>query len=388
MKIVIFSHPDFVGSQSMARYTYWLAEGMRNRGHEVEVWKPEAFFCRLPCSAFCFKWLGYLDQYVVFPLLVWFRLRNKAKDILYVFSDHALGPWIPLVAGHLHIVHCHDFLAQRSALGEIPENLTGLSGRIYQRFIRRGYRKAKRFISISKKTQEDLHRFVGFEPLLSKVVYNGLTRTYSGVKDVQALRDALSGKTGLPLSNGFILHVGGNQWYKNRRGVVMLYDAWRQRSDRSLPLILVGQKPDGMLNEVISQASFKDDIFVVLNGDDVLVEQLYASASVFLFPSLAEGFGWPIVESMASGGMVITTNEAPMTEVGGNAAFYVRRMPNSDIQEWLFEFTDMLDKLLSMSDDERNMVSELGLENALRFNSDSALNEIERIYRTIVEEKY
>jgi len=86
----------------------------------------------------------------------------------------ALGPWVPVVRDRPHVVHVHDLLALRSALGEIPENPTSITGRIYQRYIRRGFQKARHFVSISRKTQADLHRVGGVSAITSEVVYNGL----------------------------------------------------------------------------------------------------------------------------------------------------------------------------------------------------------------------
>ena len=60
---------------------------------------------------------------------------------------------------------------------------------------------------------------------------------------------------------------------------------------------------------------------------DDLVKMAYVGASLFLFPSLAEGFGWPIAEAMASGCPVITTNKRPMTEVTKGTGRLIEKMP-------------------------------------------------------------
>lgn len=384
MNIVIFSHPDFIGSQSMPRYTQWLADGMLKRGNTVEIWQPQAFFYKIPFPKALKKWLGYLDQYLLFPVLIQLRLFKQSKETLYVFSDHALGPWIPLVAHKPHVVHCHDFLAQASAIGEIPENPTGFTGRCYQAFIRKGYRKAKNFISISQKTQEDLHRFLIFQPENSTVIYNGLTREHFPEKDQIRSRRALSDELDLPLESGFILHVGGNQWYKNRAGVVKIYESWRTISAFSLPLVMVGRQPNRLLENTISCSDFKDDIYCLTNASDQTVRKLYASASVFLFPSLAEGFGWPIIEAMASGCPVITTNERPMNEVGNGASLYIERLQNSDYEKWCQTGADKLEEVLRMKTEELSIFKKKSIENSKRFDSDNALNKIEAFYGAIL----
>ena len=68
--------------------------------------------------------------------------------------------------------------------------------------------------------------------------------------------------------------------------------------------------------------------------DDILVSA-YQGACFLIFPSLMEGFGWPVVEAMASGCPVITTGEPPMNEVGGDAAIYISRCPSpSERSSW------------------------------------------------------
>ena len=97
MQIVIFSHPDFLNSQSMPLFAGMIYKGMIDRGHKVEVWKPLPWVYRLPAPQAMKKWLGYVDQYVLFPLQVRMRLRHTPDDTLFVFADQALGPWVPLV---------------------------------------------------------------------------------------------------------------------------------------------------------------------------------------------------------------------------------------------------------------------------------------------------
>jgi glycosyltransferase involved in cell wall biosynthesis len=384
MKIVFFAHPLFLGSQSMPRFVNMLAEGMERRGHEVEVWSPEALFSNLPVKKLK-KWFGYMDQYLVFPQAVKSRLRNKGKDVIYVLSDHALGPYVPLISHLPHVIHCHDFLAQRSALGEIPENLTSASGQKYQAYIRRGYCKGKNFISVSEKTRTDLADFLPAKPLRSEMVYNGLNPSFQP-KPATGSRALLGGKLQMDLSAGYILHVGGNQWYKNRVGVIGIYDKWRKLYGIDLPLLLIGQPPSGSLKEKYEQSAWKKDIHFFSDVDDEAVGLAYSGASVFLFPSIAEGFGWPIAEAMASGTLVVTTNEAPMLEVAGDAAFLIDRRPNPDSEqeEWTDGAAGILNTAITLSETERAAAIQKGLINVSRFKLEDALDSIERIYKQVL----
>jgi glycosyltransferase involved in cell wall biosynthesis len=385
MNIVFFTHPSFQSHQSMPRFAKMLCDGMSKRGHQVSTWSPKARFYSLPVPHSLKKWMGYIDQYVLFPIETHMRMQKCAKDTLFVFTDHALGPWIPLAANRPHAIHCHDFLAQRSALGEIEQNRTGWSGRKYQSFIFKGYSKGKHFISVSEKTRQDLKHFLPVNPITSVMVYNGLNQSFVSIEKEEALR-MLSNTTGMDLSNGFLLHVGGNQWYKNRIGVIEIYNAWRASSGlNTIPLLLIGYKPDDSLQEVYECSNFKQDIKFLTGLEDEMVRMAYAGASVFLFPSLAEGFGWPIAEAMASGCRVVTTNAAPMTEVAGNAAELISVRTQENSTAWAKEGADAIERILKESEEQCQMHIQKGIENARRFDAEDALNKIEAVYKKIIK---
>jgi glycosyltransferase involved in cell wall biosynthesis len=364
-----------------------LAEGMKDRGHSVEILAPQAKVSRLPAPRALRKWLHYVDQYITFPGAVRKSLPSYSPDTLFVFTDHALGPWVPLVADRPHVVHCHDFLAQWSALGAIPENPTGWSGRQYQKYIRQGYSQAKNFISVSRKTQQDLAHFLPSAPRSSETVYNALNQKFSPV-DLEQARASLTKQTGIDLNSGYLLHIGGNQWYKNRVGVIEIYNAWRKNTSGDLPLLLIGEAPTPALEQMREQSAYQKDIHFLKNIPDEFVLLEYAGASGFIFPSLAEGFGWPIAEAMASGCLVLTTNEAPMTEVAGDAGFLAPRRPAAEekVAAWADETAQILQQILSLPPSDRSRAVEAGILNAKRFEPKKLLDQIEKIYLSCTKE--
>ena len=385
MNIVFFAHPSFMVSQSMPRFTKMLSKGMKERGHTIEIWAPIARFSHLNVPAFYRKWLSYIDSYILFPQEIRKRLTQCSSDTLFVITDNALGPWIPLISNRPHVIHCHDFLAQRSALGEIPENPTSWTGQHYQAFIRRGFSQGHNFISISATTQHDLHRMLEREPAISKIVYNGLVDAFAPATNIPKQRHELQRELAINLSDGFLLHVGGNQWYKNREGIIRLYSAWRASSTRQLPLLLAGEAPSESVLRTYRQSNAKEEIHFLTGATDILIKKLYQSASLLLFPSLAEGFGWPIIEAMASGCPVITTDEAPMTEVSGQAAFQIPRLTSEEnAKDWAANAAGVINQVLGLSTIERNEVIAAGLLNAQRFDSAAHLDRIEQIYQTIL----
>nr|WP_236943207.1 glycosyltransferase [Hymenobacter sp. PAMC 26628] len=278
-------------------------------------------------------------------------------------------------------------MAQHSAMGRIPENPTPWTGQQYQQLIYRGYSQGKNFISVSEKTRKDLEQLLPEAPNTSEMVYNGMNNSFFPY-DVSIARQKLGLKLGVQLTPGYLLHVGGNQWYKNRLGVIELYDAWRSVSNAALPLLLVGAALTPVLANVVSQSLYKNDIHIIKGLDDEFVHLAYAGASVFLFPSLAEGFGWPIAEAMASGCPVITTDEDPMTEVAGKAGFLIPRRPfhAAASAQWAIEAAAVVEKVISLTSQEREAAIVASRVNAQRFDSNKALDRIECIYEKVLQQ--
>lgn len=386
MKIVLFTHPSFLKHQSMPRYANMLQTGMKQRGHQVEIWSSKALFYNLPVTNSLRKWLGYVDQYLIFPVEVKFKLLKASKNTLFVFADQALGPWVPLVQKRKHVVHCHDFLALRSALGHIPENPTSATGKLYQYYIRKGFSKGKNFISISQKTQQDLHELHLGNIINSAVCYNGLNRTFLSTPQEFA-RNVLESHLKIDLSKGYIMHIGGNQYYKNRKGVVEIYESWRSNYQNNTPLVLFGEAPSDELIDMQNKSSYATDIHFVTNLADEFINAAYCGASCLLFPSLDEGFGWPIIEAMASGCPVITTNKAPMNEVGGEAAFYIDKKPTDlkYLQQWKQEGAKIIDKVLKLDNLQKAESTKKSLDQVQKFAMEYSLDAIEVIYKQINE---
>lgn len=351
---------------------------MTSRGHTVEIWTAKSRISKFLKN----KWGGYIDQFILFPFEVKQRLKKENTDTLFVFADQALGPWIPLIAKRKHIVHCHDFLAQYSALNLLSDNAVGFTGKLYQAYIRRGYQRANQFICISDRTRQDLGFFMQHREYKAQVIYNGLNPLFQPTSESrETISNQLAEKYEISFSGGFILHVGGNQFYKNRVGVVEIYN--QLCLSTRLSLILIGQQPDNKLQDIIQQSTYKSDIYTLTRVDDADLVMFYQAAHFFLFPSLEEGFGWPIAEAQACGCPVVTTNLAPMTEVGGEAAIYIPRRKNED-RSWANKSANIIMEMLKESEDVINNRREQGLKNVKRFSEHRFFDQLESCYLEVV----
>ena len=361
-----------------------IREGMLARGISVECWTPKPFFYRISVP-FLQKWLGYLDQFVVFPLQVRIRLLNQPEDTLFVFSDQALGPWVPLVKHRPHVVHCHDFLALRSSLDEFPQNPTSWTGKIYQKWIKRGFNQAINFICVSHRSAKDLTQFLDNPGAASiKVVHNPLDPFFSTMpagdaKNLLALQDLAE------IKHGFILHVGGNQWYKNREGVLAIYAAYARQNPAPLPLLMIGAPPSKQLQATANSIGRPGEVKFLIRPETKVVKAAYSTASAMLFPSIAEGFGWPIIEAMACGCPVLTTNDAPMTEAGGNVANYIPKFDTERTDTWARACADILESVLRRSPSEKLASREAGLAHARCFDSNSVIDRYFSIYEDVMK---
>ncbi|HSV72127.1 MAG TPA: glycosyltransferase, partial [Methylibium sp.] len=389
MKLVLFTHPEFLGLRSQANFARMLSEAYRARGHQVELRQPAALLRRHAGGGAAAKWAGYADQYLLFPIAMRAALQDDAPDTLYVFCDQALGPWVPQVAHRPHVVHCHDLLALSSALGEIPEHPTARTGRLYQRYIRRGFRRARHFISVSRQSRDELHRIGGVRPLTSEVVYNGLNHPYRPLAPARA-RQVLE-EAGLPVGERrCLLHVGGGQWYKNSVGVVHLYGAYArdelQAGRRPLPLWMVSPPPDAALRAALATLPPSCECRFLMGLDATALEALYSHAEALLFPSLAEGFGWPIAEALACACPVLTTDAAPMNEVGGDCADYLPRLgPADDLAAWAAAAARVLARVLARPADERERRAAAARAWVARFDAADAIDRYLAIYRRVLD---
>jgi glycosyltransferase involved in cell wall biosynthesis len=320
MKILLIGNYLNDRQESMQRFAAFMVKGLTEAGHEVRLLRPPSVAGQLWTSAEGVgKWLGYGDKFALFPLVL--RCAVKNADVVHV-CDHSSAIYTRYLESVPHIVTCHDLLGVRSALGEVPQNPTRWTGRKLQRLILKGLTRAQHIACVSDATRSDLLRLARISEQRVSRVYNSLHYPYSPMATYDAklrLR-----KLSVEPSQPFILHVGGNQWYKNRLGVLRIFAVLRKFSTgRALKLVMVGEPWTKEMRDFISENGMGDlamELTGVANED---LRALYSMATMMLFPSLYEGFGWPIVEAQACGCPVATSNQSPMDEVGGDAAIYI-----------------------------------------------------------------
>jgi glycosyltransferase involved in cell wall biosynthesis len=318
MKVLLVANYKLDAQQSMLRYAEFLRRELEQRGFRMTVIHPPAFFGRLVRQSNpLFKWLGYVDKFVLFPPLL--RLKARDADLVHI-CDHSNSGYLPWVGRRPRLITAHDMLAVRSGLGQFPQNPTGRTGRWLQRWILRGLASAPHIISVSHKTKADLEALLSTRPKI-EVIHHSLNWSYNPATkgDIDAVRAVC----GLASDDEYILHVGGNNWYKNRMGVLRIaLELRKYERFQHLKVILAGKPWTGEMRTFRREHSLDDAIELVSPANEQ-VRALYSGALAFLFPSLEEGFGWPILEAQACGCLVITSNRSPMTEIAGAGAILI-----------------------------------------------------------------
>jgi glycosyltransferase involved in cell wall biosynthesis len=334
MRILLIGNfaPD--RQESMLRFAGLLTTGLRAQGHEVSTWSPEPRLVRLlPRYRYGgpSKFVGYVDKFVLFPQRVRRRLRReKHADVVHIL-DHANAVYGPLFSGRPLLATCHDLLQIRAARGEFTEHQVSTLGRRYQSWILENIGRLPHVVVPSKETAVHLRRLTPLSPDRITVIPMSLNHPYRRTAPAAArlVVGRMLRERSLPpgllehAGRGFLINVGGGQWYKNRAGLIELYAELRRRLVPPPRLLLVGKPLSGELSHRAAQLDLAEDVIQVSNVSEAQLQALYSLAEALIFPSLYEGFGWPVAEAQACGCPVFTSNRAPMTEVGGDGAAYI-----------------------------------------------------------------
>lgn len=227
----------------------------------------------------------------------------------------------------------------------------------------------KRFdlvVAVSENTKRDIVELCGIAESKIRVIYPGLGAEFINIKITGDKLADIKIKYNLP--DKYILYLGTIEPRKNVDGIIRAYNqlriicAGRRNELRNYKLIIAGAK--GWKSKKIYQewgrSEFKDDIKFLGYVDSMDKVHLYNLASVFVYPSFYEGFGFPPLEAMASSAPVITGNVSSLPEVVGEAAVLVDPYNINEIA--LAMETVLSDENL------RNKLVKRGLEKAAQFS--------------------
>lgn len=358
------------------------------------------------------KDLRWPPKYLWTQLRLWWELWRNPPDVLLV-PAHTI-PFLPLPKKIKVCVNVHDVGFKRN-----PELYKPIQVWYHDLTMKRIKSRANVIITISEFSKQEIIDLYGVKPEKIKVVYLGfagdefspITKTdetvlkkYNIVRPYLLYVGRLEKKknianmiAALALAKGYLeepplippllkredctsvfsslakSEINTNNLSSFSKGgynTDSLPPFMKGRVGEGLKLVLAGSSGNQFeeIKKIISDQHLEQEVIITGYVDQEDLPALYGQAEIFLFPTLYEGFGLPILEAMASGVPVVTSNQPPHTEVGGEAAVYVD--PHSPES-----LSDAIIKVLADSDLKRSLI-EKGLMRAKEFSWQKTAEEV------------
>lgn len=266
----------------------------------------------------------------------WWRTRGIIRDLEKHQIDiyHGLSHEIPLGLSSTKIksvVTVHDLVIK-----VYPDFFPWIDRQIYDWKFRHACENADKIIAISEHTKQDIIKFYQIPSEKIEVIYQTCQAQF---KQILPEKERLKVAKKYQLSGDFLLYVGSINERKNLLSIVQALELLSP--ELRLPLVVIGSGKSYKKKVETYMADKKIEEwvkFVKIDFQDL--PALYQQAKIFIYPSVYEGFGIPIIEALYSQTPVITTQASSLPEAGGDAAHYVNT-PNAE------EIADGIKKILS-----------------------------------------
>ncbi len=254
-----------------------------------------------------------------------------------------------------------------------PQYHTFLKQYYFQLMIPLSLGRADKIIAISENTKKDIIKITKINPDKIKIVYLAVDHIFTSKREKMDIKILEKYNIQKP----YILFVGMLEPRKNLPTLLKAFAKIKQTKQSNLSLVIVGKK-GWLYDEIFALVNkLKLQSKVIFTGyiPDLDLPALYRSAMCLVYPSFYEGFGIPIVEAMACGCPVVTSNNSSMQEIAGSAAIMID--PNN-----INEITESM--VIYISDvDERKKRSKLGYREAKKFTWKQMVNKTLDVYRQI-----
>ena len=241
----------------------------------------------------------------------------------------------------------------------MPEVHTESTLRADRTFEERILKRADGLIAVSENTRQDAIRLIGIKPERIRTIHSGVPEQYFDAKPSARAKP-------------YVLFVGT---VEPRKNLDTLLDAWRSvRPDLREHFDLVIAGPQGW-NSASTMARVRQEATYLGYVPEAEMPGLVAGASLFVYPSLYEGFGFPLVQAMAANVAVLVSRTSCLPEIAGDAAAFVDPLSLSDM-------TAQLTRLLESSE-ERSKLAQLGRARAERYRWERCARESLAFFREI-----
>jgi len=288
----------------------------------------------------------------VLPSSFWrtfFMTNHINKQNIDVF--HGLSGELPVSSLKMpKIVTIHDLIFMR-----YPEYYTAFDRKMYEKKSKYACKVADKIIAISKQTADDCIAFLGADHRKIEIVNQSCDPIFfAPQKNEEILK-----KYNLP--EKFILNIGTIEARKNLLNLVKAL----KFVDPEISLVAIGRRTPytALIEAYIIENGLTDRVKLMHHVCFCDFPAIYAAASVFAYPSVFEGFGIPILEALAAGTPVATSNISSMPEVGGNAALFFDPYKVEDIAEKINSLLNNNRVVADLKENRKTQLEKFSIEN-------------------------
>ena len=300
--------------------------------------------------------------------ILWNKLHILPVDSLIGKVDvfHS-SDWTQPPSNSAKVTTIHDFGFLKYPSTAHPKIASAMKGRL--EWVKKD---VDLIIAISKSTKNDIVDILGIHPSKIKVVYEALPRDIKKVQNNKLIADI---KKKYKIKNNFLLSVATLEPRKNLKRVILAFEEVKKIIP-DMQLVLAGKFGwDQEIRKMMGSRP-KDIIFTGYIDREHELSSLYSSASCFVFPSLYEGFGLPILEAMVCGCPVVTSNISSMPEVAGDAAILVEPLEVENISHGIVKAIKEKDALVKK-----------GFEQIDKFSWEKTAKETLKVYKQAVQDR-
>ena len=262
------------------------------------------------------------------------------------------------------VVTMHDVIFLK-----FPHLYTWIDRELYKRKYLRSCRIADKIIAISEQTKRDLIDFAGIDEQKITVVYQGCNPLF--LKEISEDRlQSIKKKYNLP--SHFLLNVGAIEKRKNQELIIQAL----AHGHIDLPLVIIG-KPTEYLKELkslIEKFKIESKVIFLTNIPTEDLPAIYQLSSIFIYPSLFEGFGIPILEALNSKVPVITSKGSCFEETGGAGSYYI---DHESVDDLIVAIENILDNT-----EMRQTMIDAGLKHAKLFSDKRISENLMSVYQS------
>ncbi len=299
--------------------------------------------------------------------------KEEGCDILHCTSNTA-----PISLGMPLITTLHDIIYMES-ISIFKKGGTWYQkiGNLYRRFVvPRVVKKSDSIITVSKYEKNRIAEFFKIPESDSRLIaiYNGVTEYFRKIDNQKEL-DRVKRLYGLP--DKFLFFLGNTDPKKNTPGVLKAFSNYLENTNDDMYLVMLDFEESALskiLND-IGDNELRSRIILtgyVVNTD---LPAIYNLCNIFLYPSLRESFGIPMLEAMRCGVPVITSNTSSMPEVSGGAAYIVDPYKPEEI-------TNAIITLLNNKELREELVKK-GFERSQKFSWKNMAKEVLELYKSV-----